>query len=108
MTNGDRIRQMSNEELARLLGCDACVYMENAICQEDFTEGIKTYLESDEEQMRIDTVKDFANTLDELVYDVNNLSQTVNDVKDTLTDIAERLQELGYCELTELEGINND
>ena len=58
--------------------------------------------------MRIDTVKDYENTLDELVYDVNNLLQTVNDVKDTLTDIAERLQELSYCELTELEGINND
>ena len=58
--------------------------------------------------MRIDTVKDFANTLDELVYDGNNLLQTVNDVKDTITDISERLQELGYCELTELEGINND
>ena len=58
--------------------------------------------------MRIDTVKDYENTLDELVYDVSNLLQTVNDVKDTLTDIAERLQELGYCELTELEGINND
>lgn len=58
--------------------------------------------------MRIDTVKDYENTLDELVYDVNNLLQTVNDAKDTLTDIAERLQELGCCELTELEGINND
>lgn len=58
--------------------------------------------------MRIDTVKDYENTLDELVYDVSNLLQTVNDVKDTLTDIVERLQELGYCELTELEGINND
>ena len=58
--------------------------------------------------MRIDTVKDYENTLDEVVYDVNNLLQTVNDVKDTLTDIVERLQELGYCELTELEGINND
>ena len=58
--------------------------------------------------MRIDTVKDYENTLDELVYDVSNLLQTVNDVKDTLTDIAERLQELGYCELTELEGITDD
>ena len=58
--------------------------------------------------MRIDTVKDYANTLDKLVYDVNNLLQTVNDVKDTLTDISERLQELSYCELTKLEGITDD
>lgn len=49
MTNGDRIRQMSNEELARLLGCDTCIYMENAICQEDCTEGIKAYLDKEEE-----------------------------------------------------------
>ena len=58
--------------------------------------------------MRIDTVKDYENTLDELVYDVNNLLQTVNDVKDTLTDITERLQELGYSELTELEVKTDD
>jgi hypothetical protein len=50
MTNGDKIRQMSNEELIRLLGCDACVYMENAICQEDCIEGIKAYLDMEVEE----------------------------------------------------------
>jgi len=59
MTNGDRIRQMSNEELAKVLDrirwvkCQYCNYtkidgfdcvIEEAVCEE----GIKAYLESEE------------------------------------------------------------
>lgn len=49
MTNGDRIRQMSNEELASRLYCDSCVYKEEVICDKDCFMGIKAYLESEEE-----------------------------------------------------------
>ena len=61
MINGDRIRQMSNEEWAKKLDydyseikCDFCKYayiedfdcaLEEAVCEE----GIKAYLESEEE-----------------------------------------------------------
>lgn len=55
MTNGDRIRQMSNEELAKMLKetetCYWCKYYNdgedcgNVPC----LEGIKAYLESEEE-----------------------------------------------------------
>ena len=55
------------------------------------------------ESMRIDTIREFTNELDEITYEVNNLLQTVNDVKDTLEDIAERLQILSSCDLTEME-----
>ena len=48
MTNGDRIRQMSNEELAKLLDCDFCIYKEKRFCDE-CEEGIKAYLESEAE-----------------------------------------------------------
>ena len=53
MTNGDRIRQMSNEELAGLFGrkCEWCVDRE--WCDEDSEKfcvlGIKAYLESEEQ-----------------------------------------------------------
>ena len=61
MTNGDRIRQMSNEELARFLEmetqpyCRLCFYKltgydKIGICGERCTEGIKAYLESEEEK----------------------------------------------------------
>ena len=49
MTNGDRIRKMSNEELVSILYCDSCIYKEEAICDKDCEEGIKAYLESEEE-----------------------------------------------------------
>ena len=57
MTNGDRIRQMSNEELAEILFAN-CKYCNKHIkvCMGDFLsreanceEGIKAYLESEEE-----------------------------------------------------------
>lgn len=49
MTNGDRIREMSNEELASRLYCDSCVYKEEAICDKDCEEGIKAYLDMEVE-----------------------------------------------------------
>lgn len=65
MTNGDRIRQMSNEELVRkmIFSCRNCVYNDQCnadgkfICsngifkwlESDVYEGIKAYLESEEE-----------------------------------------------------------
>lgn len=56
MTNGDRIRQMSNEELAKYLdfnrkivACDLCVYVEEEECDYKCEEGIKAYLESEAE-----------------------------------------------------------
>lgn len=56
MTNGDRIRQMSNEELARLFdgNCHYCLNYINCDgdlkkCEEGCIEGIKAYLESEEE-----------------------------------------------------------
>lgn len=55
MTNGDRIRQMSNEELAEWLDaksgfdtCKICAY-DNNVCEYTCLEGIKAYLESEEE-----------------------------------------------------------
>ena len=57
MTNGDRIRQMSNEELAKTLSrvCEICIYRKADIeeellfCNGPCKEGIKAYLESEEE-----------------------------------------------------------
>jgi hypothetical protein len=56
MTNGDRIRQMSNEELAgylnynmKILACDVCVHGEKDECDYECIAGIKAYLESEEE-----------------------------------------------------------
>lgn len=58
MTNGDRIRQMSNEELARLFdgNCHYCLNYINCDgdflrCQEGCIEGIKAYLESEEQYL---------------------------------------------------------
>ena len=56
MTNGDRIRQMSNEELANgiITECSLCKYyyigeFDCVVNKADCKEGIKTYLESEEE-----------------------------------------------------------
>ena len=54
MTNGDRIRQMSNEELAKWIeekfdfnvACNVCA---TGFCEGDCREGIKAYLESEVE-----------------------------------------------------------
>lgn len=53
MTNGDKIRQMSNEELAEVLArckdeCMICAY-DGSPCKYDCTEGIKAYLEREAE-----------------------------------------------------------
>lgn len=56
MTNGDRIRQMSNEELAEWLddkmkvySCNVCLYdYRQRRCNNACVEGIKAYLESEE------------------------------------------------------------
>lgn len=56
MTNGDRIRQMSNEELAKWLdekfrfsiSCEICMYDIKNKCNYKCIEGIKAYLESEE------------------------------------------------------------
>ena len=52
MTNGDRIRQMSNEEMARFIGdmCNVCIYKDRPQCMcKGCKEGIKAYLESEVE-----------------------------------------------------------
>ena len=53
MTNGDRIRQMSNEELANMFydKCECCKFEPGSKdCVENIcVEGIKAYLESEEE-----------------------------------------------------------
>ena len=53
MTNGDRIRQKSNEELADMLSGN-CAYCRwglelDSKCETNCLEGIKAYLESEEE-----------------------------------------------------------
>ena len=52
MTNGDRIRQMSNEELRLVVNCSCCAWFDE--CKEGTNKepcgmGIKAYLESEEE-----------------------------------------------------------
>ena len=51
MTNGDRIRQMSNEELAEWLSCSyySMAVRANGECLMSFKKRIKAYLESEEE-----------------------------------------------------------
>ena len=53
MTNGDRIRQMSNEELAKFINiaspCSKCINEDYETCNALCLEGIKAYLESEEE-----------------------------------------------------------
>ena len=51
MTNGDRIRQMSNEELANIMidYCDWCIHSYAENCEHTCIKGIKAYLESEEE-----------------------------------------------------------
>jgi hypothetical protein len=52
MTNGDKIRQMSNEEIAELLnsGCRACIYQKDGECWwKTCEEGIKAYLDMEVE-----------------------------------------------------------
>ena len=56
MTNGDKIRQMSNEELAgwldnkaRTESCRFCICMSSLFCNYNCIEGIKAYLESEAE-----------------------------------------------------------
>ena len=57
MTNGDRIRQMSNEELAEWLDitidascCNVCVCGKGQECYNVCTEGIKAYLDTEVEK----------------------------------------------------------
>ena len=57
MTNGDRIRQMSNEELAKffvhnteILECDICVHDIEDECEYKCIEGIKAYLDTEVEE----------------------------------------------------------
>lgn len=56
MTNGDRIRQMSNEELAKWLEdksgfdtCKICNY-DNNLCEYECVLGIKAYLDMEVEE----------------------------------------------------------
>ena len=54
MTNGDRITQMSNEEMAEFIKekvsyCYCCVYDMNGCSTHSCLDGIKAYLESEEE-----------------------------------------------------------
>lgn len=57
MANGDKIRQMSNEELANEIvdDCNYCKYMYDGICDTDpigliCREGIKAYLDKEVEE----------------------------------------------------------
>lgn len=58
MTNGDKIRQMSNEELAEWLNkkfafniaCEICVYDIKDECDYKCIEGIKAYLDMEVEE----------------------------------------------------------
>ena len=54
MTNGDRIRQMSNEELAEMLSgnCEFCVSATElgTTCKTGCKEGIKAYLDMEVEE----------------------------------------------------------
>ena len=52
MTNGDRIRQMSNEELAEFIrDCHKCNYYYTSDCSYSrCTEGIKAYLDMEVEE----------------------------------------------------------
>ena len=50
MTNGDRIRQMSNEELANFIKdmCKVCIYADRPQCMyKGCKEGIKAYLDTE-------------------------------------------------------------
>ena len=55
MTNGDRIRQMSNEELVEVIsmsigGCPFCIYNDISCCKKRGCKaGIKADLESEEQ-----------------------------------------------------------
>ncbi len=56
MTNGDKIRQMSNEELASYINgeinytCNACIHKGIPVCNEKCKEGIKAYLDMEAEE----------------------------------------------------------
>lgn len=54
MTNGDRIRQMSNEELTDIINCSPCLRCINISrkCHGEFNciEGIKAYLDMEVEE----------------------------------------------------------
>ena len=56
MTNGDRIRQMSNEELAKYISknmsnCNCCAYDNSSKCFGSLCkEGIKAYLDMEVEE----------------------------------------------------------
>ena len=53
MTNGDRIRQMGNEELAEVIrGCNKCIYENECKANGKFscTQGIKAYLDMEVEE----------------------------------------------------------
>ena len=49
MTNGDRIRQMSNEEMAEVINQPCGFCMQGDYCDAGCIEGIKAYLESEVE-----------------------------------------------------------
>ena len=57
MTNGDKIRQMSNEELAKWLeekarseSCSFCICLSSLFCDYRCIEGIKAYLDMEANQ----------------------------------------------------------
>lgn len=56
MTNGDKIRQMSNEELAewlerkmKIYSCYVCIHDKEVSCNDKCREGIKAYLDMEVE-----------------------------------------------------------
>ena len=51
MTNGEKIRQMSNEELAKILrSCVLCIYRGGRTCSNECKKGIKSYLDMEVEE----------------------------------------------------------
>ena len=54
MTNGDKIRQMSNEELAKYINsgsaCNMCIHEDYYLCTGKCKEGIKAYLDMEVEE----------------------------------------------------------
>ena len=64
MTNGDRIRQMSNEELAELLNgnCTYCTWQEAGsmtMCIGGCGNGIKAYLDMEVEEWKTSKLKNY-------------------------------------------------
>ena len=61
ITNGDRIRQMNNRQLAELDKCDWCVFFDGVLCHKKdnqcCADGIKPYLDAPAESQLNDAIQ---------------------------------------------------